>query len=251
MLSRTHARKRPVPPVRLSLRQFADFCEKTLGNLRPAPRYSVTFEGSDGSEIAVSDVRALIGNQDEVIPDVIVMPTVQAESASGDSIALRVETVGSGNSQTTSYVLSVKGSSQVWADGVVQATIQWFDRKRTFLFRYYRWVMFAVLIALFGCVIFAAFYHVPIVDDPRRQLPLRQIWGYHWPARLIALVAAVFLAFMSLRFTKVYPPFSVVIREHPQRIDLFRAAAVLGSLGALATIWQVVAGVIGGASKSH
>src|ERR1700722_4389346 len=107
---RRHPRKEPIPPVQLSLDQFAQLCDLIQG-FGPQASCDIEFQGTDGSDLntaAVSDITA----NDDVVPAVILMPTVRARYSSGNSVELRRETVPAvgQNPAFTTYIFAATGS---------------------------------------------------------------------------------------------------------------------------------------------
>ncbi len=237
MLIRKHPKKRSIPPLQLSLVQFRELCEKILGNLAPGTSCDIEFRGTDGSYITASDVDA-IDPIDDTIPSIIVMPTVKAESMSGDSIELRPETVtGPNNSSTTTYMFAATGARQEWVEGVTEAIAQWFLRKQSKLFRHYNYVSVGLPLAALVCFIAALVFGLR--TDPTHT-------NIYWsslalPVGLPAVVATFCFIAASRSFHQSYPDFSIVVRERKSSLTL---ATVLAVAALLLTVIQIIVSVV-------
>jgi hypothetical protein len=237
MLDKKHPRKRRIPPVQLSLRQFKEFCEKMLGNLSPGTEYEIEFQGTDGSDITTSAVDN-IACDDDTVPNVILMPTVTAHAVSGDSIELRRESAPAvgGSPPYTTYVLAATGSTQVWADGVMHATMQWFERKRTPVFRLYGYIQGVLMAVAVAALVVATVAFLGTGESAHAQRNL-----YVAVPALLASVA-FFVAFQN--FPKYYPAFSVVVHERPRTLTWLNASVVLGAVASVFAIAQGVGWLI-------
>jgi hypothetical protein len=236
MLTKKHPKKRAVPPVQLSAKQFIELCKKTLGNLGPDTTYSISFQGTDGSDITASDVSEVVRAADDTIPNIIVMPTVKAESVSGNVVELRPEPTQVGNQQNRNYILAVTGTSQVWAEGVMEATLQWLNRKRTPLFRYYYSLAIGFGVLAVCCLILAFAFGLNISADNRLYFSPVAL-----PIRISAAIAGVCFLFATLQFPKSFPVFSVVVRLKERTAGAFSLAALLGVLASVVIIIEGIA----------
>ncbi len=221
MLTIKHPKKEPIAPIRLTLRDLTELCQKIGGHIGPNSAILIKFQGTDKSDMSATDVSA-IPIDDSTVPDVIVMPTIRATSTDGQSIELRPETVpgaGSNPAQET-YVLAVTGASDVWAEGVTATTIQWLDRRRTTFYRYYYYIAVgagiggAVLIVLGIAPYVAGADGSTVVHTTRFVIPL--------------LMAGIAFLVVALAFPKYYPRWSVVIRSKKPFINLVNVSLVVG-----------------------
>lgn len=240
MLIKRHPKKRNIPPLQLSLQQFRELCDKTLGNLGPDTSYEIKFQGLDGSEIT-SDVSALSGPIDDTVPDLITMPLVDAHSSSGNSVEMRNEVVSGPDNPTknTYYILVVTVTSQVWAEGVAEATMQWFRRKQSPLFRYYYFVSVGLPVMALLCFILALGFSVH--EDANQNL---HFGVFALPLGLPLIIAALAFAMASRLFNKRYPRFSVVVRPPSGAKTWLTVAGVLAALASAVTIVQGIIAVI-------